>query len=132
MKNCLRHSPDQRPKSEQLDMMLKVELKVKERTSRLEGLNRELEEANQKIASASAMQLQHFACMSHEIRTPLNCIVGLSSVLEETDLDAMQKESMEMIIGSGKLLRQIVDDVLDCKFQTNKIERVSCCLSCRV
>ena len=117
MTNCLFHNPDQRPKSEQLDVLLKVELKVKERTSRLEGLNRELEEANQKIASASAMQLQHFACMSHEIRTPLNCIVGLSSVLEKTDLDAMQKESMEMIIGSGKLLRQIVDDVLDCKFQ---------------
>jgi signal transduction histidine kinase len=79
-------------------------------------LNRDLEEANHKIESASAVQLQHFACMSHEIRTPLNCIVGLSSLLEETELNPMQQESMEMIVSSGKLLRQIVDDVLDCKY----------------
>jgi serine/threonine protein kinase/ABC-type phosphate/phosphonate transport system substrate-binding protein len=117
MMNCLMHNPDERPSAEQLDLALKVELKVKERTSRLEALNRDLEDANTKIASASAMQLQHFACMSHEIRTPLNCIIGLSSLLEETELNAMQRESMEMMISSGKLLRQIVDDVLDCKYQ---------------
>lgn len=113
MSDCFEHDPLLRPTAEQLDLALKVELKVKERTSRLEALNRELEKANQKIASASAMQLQHFACMSHEIRTPLNCIIGLSSLLEETELNPMQRESMEMMISSGKLLRQIVDDVLD-------------------
>jgi len=113
MNDCLMHDPNDRPCSEQLDLALKVELKVKERTCRLEALNRELEEANNKIATASASQLQHFACMSHEIRTPLNCIIGLSSLLEDSDLNPMQKESMEMIVSSGKLLRQIVDDVLD-------------------
>lgn len=113
MINCLEHDPIERPTAEQLDLTLKVEMKVKERTSRLEALNKELEQANHKIASASAMQLQHFACMSHEIRTPLNCIIGLSSLLEETELNPMQRESMEMIVSSGKLLRQIVDDVLD-------------------
>ncbi len=115
MRECFEHDPIQRPTAEQLDLALKVELKVNERTSRLEALNRELESANQKIASASAVQLQHFACMSHEIRTPLNCIIGLSSLLEETGLNPMQQESIEMIVSSGKLLRQIVDDVLDCK-----------------
>ena len=116
MNDCLTHSPNERPNAEQLDLIFKVELKVNERTSRLEALNRDLEEANHKIASASSLQLQHFACMSHEIRTPLNCIVGLSSLLEETELNPMQQESMEMIVSSGKLLRQIVDDVLDCKY----------------
>jgi serine/threonine protein kinase/ABC-type phosphate/phosphonate transport system substrate-binding protein len=115
LSDCFEPDPSQRPTAEQLDMTLKVEMKVKERTSRLEALNKELEDANHKIASASAMQLQHFACMSHEIRTPLNCIIGLSSLLEETELNPMQQESMEMIVSSGKLLRQIVDDVLDCK-----------------
>jgi serine/threonine protein kinase len=115
MTDCLMHAPNERPSAEQLNLVLKVELKVKERTTRLEALNRDLEGANHKIASASAMQLQHFAIMSHEIRTPLNCIIGLSSLLEETDLNPMQKENMEMIVSSGRLLRQIVDDVLDCK-----------------
>lgn len=120
MKDCLKHYPSERPGSDQLDLQLKVELKVNERTTRLEALNHELEDANNQIASASAMQLQHFACMSHEIRTPLNCIIGLSSLLEETDLNAMQQESIDMIVNSGQLLRTIVDDVLDCK----------CILSC--
>jgi len=113
MKDCLKHNPAERPASDQLDLQLKVELKVNERTNRLETLNRELEEANNKIASASAMQLQHFACMSHEIRTPLNCIIGLSSLLQESELTAMQKESIDMIVNSGQLLRTIVDDILD-------------------
>jgi serine/threonine protein kinase/ABC-type phosphate/phosphonate transport system substrate-binding protein len=118
MQDCVEHSPQDRPGAEQLDMILKVEMKVKERTSRLEALNRELGEANKKIASASEMQLQHFACMSHEIRTPLNCVIGMSSLLEETELNPMQKEGLEMIVSSGKLLRQIVDDVLDCKYNS--------------
>eukprot|EP00529_Nitzschia_sp_RCC80_P006728 CAMPEP_0113493838 /NCGR_PEP_ID=MMETSP0014_2-20120614/28800_1 /TAXON_ID=2857 /ORGANISM="Nitzschia sp." /LENGTH=1552 /DNA_ID=CAMNT_0000387717 /DNA_START=353 /DNA_END=5011 /DNA_ORIENTATION=- /assembly_acc=CAM_ASM_000159 len=113
MSECLFHNPEERPPSDLLDVALKVEMKVKERTNRLEQLNRDLEAANYKIESASKMQLQHFAAMSHEIRTPLNCIIGMSSLLEDTDLDSMQKESIEMIISSGSLLRQIVDDVLD-------------------
>lgn len=115
LKECLSHNPEERPSADQLDVALKVELKVKERTTRLEQLNRDLEDANQRIASASALQVEHFACMSHEIRTPLNCIVGLSSFLKETELNPMQIESMDMIVTSGVLLRQIVDDVLDCK-----------------
>eukprot|EP00526_Cylindrotheca_closterium_P003152 CAMPEP_0113602524 /NCGR_PEP_ID=MMETSP0017_2-20120614/800_1 /TAXON_ID=2856 /ORGANISM="Cylindrotheca closterium" /LENGTH=1434 /DNA_ID=CAMNT_0000510873 /DNA_START=21 /DNA_END=4322 /DNA_ORIENTATION=- /assembly_acc=CAM_ASM_000147 len=113
MQECLRHSAVARPDAEQLDLHLRVELKVTERTGRLEKLNEELKVANEHIASASAMQLQHFAAMSHEIRTPLNCIIGISSLLEESNLDAMQKESIDMIVNSGRLLRSIVDDVLD-------------------
>jgi signal transduction histidine kinase len=67
------------------------------------------------VASASSLQLQHFACMSHEIRTPLNCILGISSLLDEKELNSSQEiESVRLIVSSaGVLLRQIVDDVLD-------------------
>jgi serine/threonine protein kinase len=57
MKECLLSNPNDRPTSEQVDVSLRVEGGVKERTTRLEKLNRELAEANKKIASASAMQL---------------------------------------------------------------------------
>eukprot|EP00934_Nitzschia_sp_Nitz4_P003244 Nitzschia sp. Nitz4//scaffold256_size27904//19844//23755//NITZ4_008172-RA/size27904-augustus-gene-0.6-mRNA-1//-1//CDS//3329544420//3234//frame0 len=110
---CLNHEAWERPTAEQLDLTLKVELKVKSRTTRLETLNQELEQTNKKIANASAIKLQKYACISNEIRSPLNCIIGTSKILEETELSAMQRDSLSMVVSSGKLLRQIVDDVLD-------------------
>eukprot|EP00977_Amphora_coffeiformis_P027764 scaffold34639_cov206-Amphora_coffeaeformis.AAC.12 len=48
------------------------------------------------------------------IRTPLNCIIGLSSLIEESEeLNPLQRDSMRMIVASGDLLRAVVDDVLD-------------------
>jgi signal transduction histidine kinase/ActR/RegA family two-component response regulator len=100
-----------------------LEEKVKERTRKLEISNLRLEEANRRVLSASAAQLQHFACMSHEIRTPLNCIIGLSSLLQDTDLNPMQEESMRMIVNSGDVLLTVVNDVLDySKLESGNVE----------
>ncbi|KAL7570151.1 hypothetical protein ACA910_019989 [Epithemia clementina (nom. ined.)] len=90
-----------------------LEEKVKERTLALEMANARLESANRQVVEASAAQLKNFACMSHEIRTPLNCVVGLSSLLLETDLTPQQSDSMRLIVNSGELLSAIVNDVLD-------------------
>jgi signal transduction histidine kinase/CheY-like chemotaxis protein len=90
-----------------------LEQMVKERTHKLVETNTRLEEANRRVTRASAAQLEHFACMSHEIRTPLNCIIGLSSLLLDTELNSMQEESMRMIVTSGDLLLTVVNDVLD-------------------
>ena len=62
---CVKWDPDERPTAEAIDLLLRVEGSVKERIFRLENLNRDLAQANSKIETASAMQLQHFACMSH-------------------------------------------------------------------
>jgi signal transduction histidine kinase len=86
---------------------------VQERTQRLKDSNMKLEDANRMVMMASAAQLEHFASMSHEIRTPLNCIIGISSLLQDTELDPQQKEEVRMIVTSGELLRTVVDDVLD-------------------
>jgi len=61
--------------------------------------------------------------MSHEIRTPLNCIVGLSSLMEDSGLKPSQQESIGMIASSSRLLQSIVDDVLDySKLQSGNAE----------
>jgi len=36
----------------------------------------------------------------------------MSSILKETELNNMQRDSLNMIIGSGELLCTVVDDVL--------------------
>jgi serine/threonine protein kinase len=66
-RDCTDWDPAKRPTAEAADLLLRVEFSVKERVFTLEKLNRELAEANAKIASASAMQLQHFACMSQYV-----------------------------------------------------------------
>jgi signal transduction histidine kinase/CheY-like chemotaxis protein len=82
-------------------------------TRELADANQSLEKANKRVLKQSAAQLKHFAMMSHEIRTPLNCIIGISSLLLDTDMDPAQQDYLRMINSSGDLLCSVVNDVLD-------------------
>lgn len=53
------------------------------------------------------------ATMSHEIRTPMNGVLGMAELLKGTRLDEEQREYLDMIEDSGKLLLHIVNDILD-------------------
>jgi len=100
-----------------------LEEKVHERTHTLEEMNRELEKANRNIQHASEAQLRHFACMSHEIRTPLNCIMGCSSLLNATPLEAIQRDSVEMISSCGEELLSVINNVLEySRLETGYVE----------
>ncbi|MEO0539394.1 MAG: CHASE2 domain-containing protein [Cyanobacteria bacterium P01_A01_bin.105] len=56
---------------------------------------------------------EFLSTMSHEIRTPLNAIVGVSEMLEETQLTAKQREFTETIHNSSQALMALINDVLD-------------------
>ncbi|MBC9931961.1 PAS domain-containing hybrid sensor histidine kinase/response regulator [Chitinophaga qingshengii] len=76
-------------------------------------LQRELEEARRLAEEARLAQKEFLASMSHEIRTPLNAIIGMAHLLEETNLDAQQKEYVNILKHSSGILLGIVSDILD-------------------
>eukprot|EP00698_Gefionella_okellyi_P024395 TRINITY_DN858_c0_g1_i2.p1 TRINITY_DN858_c0_g1~~TRINITY_DN858_c0_g1_i2.p1 ORF type:complete len:586 (-),score=118.12 TRINITY_DN858_c0_g1_i2:990-2747(-) len=63
----------------------------------------------------SNMKSDFFATMNHELRTPLNAILGIAQLLElEGDtMSASQRDLIETLHSSGKLMLTLVNDVLD-------------------
>ena len=86
-----------------------------------------LEKSQKQIDKANEAKNQFLANMSHEIRTPMNGIMGLTDLLCLTQLDQEQKEYLEMIKDSSRVLLGIVNDLLDIskiesgKFELNRI-----------
>jgi two-component system, sensor histidine kinase len=66
------------------------------------------------------------ANMSHEIRTPLNGVIGLTSVLCQTELSGAQREMVDLIKTSGETLERLLSDILDVsKMEAGKLEIVN-------
>ncbi len=81
-------------------------------------LNRQLEQAIEKVEKSSQVKTDFLSTMSHEIRTPLNAVIGMSNVMMMADPRPDQIENLDVLKFSANNLLSIVNDVLD----FNKIE----------
>ena len=60
-----------------------------------------------------SVQLSLVYRLAHELRTPMNSMMGMLSLMEDTELTPEQREYHQVAAQSGKLLLSLIDDVLD-------------------
>jgi len=88
------------------DLRISMENKIKEQT-------KDLIVAKENAEAATTAKSQFLATMSHEIRTPLNGVLGMAQILNDSQLDKEQQESVNIILNSGQALVNLINEVLD-------------------
>jgi signal transduction histidine kinase len=73
----------------------------------------ESQSARELAEESARMKEKFIAGISHEMRTPMNAIYGMSNLLDETPLDEEQKDMVDAIKLSSRILLGIINDILE-------------------
>ncbi len=93
------------------------------RDPRIAELERQLAAAREQADSASRARTEFLSNVSHEVRTPMNGVIGMTTLLLDTDLDRRQREYANVIRSSADALLVVINDLLDySKIEAGKLE----------
>jgi signal transduction histidine kinase len=104
--------------------MVTAQDELRQANTNLDSKVDELAQANMRLYEMNTLKSDFMATMSHELRTPLNSILGFSEVLGSIEtLDEKQKRYVGNIQKSGRVLLDMINDVLDlAKIESGKMD----------
>ncbi len=79
----------------------------------IEGQKLEIERLLEKSEQANRAKSEFLANVSHELRTPLTGVIGLSDLILQGELEAIQREHLQVLRQSATGLLGILNDILD-------------------
>ncbi|MFK7873745.1 MAG: ATP-binding protein [Oligoflexales bacterium] len=86
-------------------------------------MSRKLQLSKITAEKSTKTKSEFLANMSHEIRTPMNGILGMISLMQETQISQKQRHMLDTMSSCGDSLLTILNDILDfSKIESGKID----------